>query len=401
MRPRTELALGTALVLALAIIAGMLGQSRERLTDADSRRSTVLAGPAGARGFAQALARRGVRVESHRRPVTTLDSAAVTSRTLTAFLNPSRALDARESRDVAALPRDLLLAGAGAAGAMRCLGWDLRPRARDSLGIAPPADAEPRAFPRVRAVLQVRTTAEAVDSSEEEDGAAVRCTAPAARSVDTVLSTLTRRLIVVRLSLADSRTMTLVADDGLFGNRALRETAAGPFALGLVTPRYDHVVFDEYHHGFDASRSLAGATLDWTLRTPWGWAILQLAAVGILALLVAGVRFGPIRDGLVRRRRSPLEHVRALATALAAARGHDEAVALIVQGLRRRLSREGHAPRGELGPWLASLAPALRTARGRTALDALAAISRRPASAEDVLSATDAVDTLWEELTPT
>ena len=137
------------------------------------------------------------------------------------------------------------------------------------------------------------------------------------------------------------------------------------------------------------------------LGSPWGWGILQLAAVGVLALLAAGVRFGPIRAGVERRRRSPLEHVRALATVLAAARGHDGAVGLIVQGLRRRLSRAGRASHGDIGPWLEGLAPAVRSPRGRAALDTLTAITRRSASAEDVRHAADAVETLWEELTPT
>jgi len=83
-----------------------------------------------------------------------------------------------------------------------------------------------------------------------------------------------------------------------------------------------------------------------------------------------------------------------------AAQGHDVAVGLIVQGLRRRLSGAGHPTRGEIGPWLDGIAPSVRTPRGRTALDTLVTLTRRPASAQDVLSATDAVETLWEELTP-
>ncbi len=399
MQPRTELALGSALVLALAIGAGVVGLSRERLTDADRRRSTFLAGPAGARGFAEALQRLGVRVETFRRPVAALDSVAP-PRTLTAFVGPSRYLEAREGRVLAGLRRDLLLAGPGASAAIRCLGWDVGPRVGDSLSIAPPAGAEARPFPAVDAVLMPRSSAVAVDSSDAEDGAPVTCTAPAARTVDTLLRTTGGRIVALRAALDDGRTVTLVADDALFTNRALRETGAGPFALGLVVPRYGRVVVDEYHHGYDASRSLGGATFDWTLRSPWGWGILQLVGAGVLALLAAGVRFGPVRSGIERRRRSPLEHVRALATALAAARGHDVAVGLIVQGLRRRLSRTGHPSRGEIGSWLDDLAPSVRTPRGRAALDTLTTITRRPASAQDVLSATDAVETLWEELTP-
>jgi hypothetical protein len=250
-------------------------------------------------------------------------------------------------------------------------------------------------------VLVRRRSSVTVDSIGEEEGGVVTCTLPVALTVDTLLRTVGGQPVVVRATFDDARTVTLVADDRLFANRALRETAAGPFALGLIVPRYRRVVVDEYHHGFDASRSLSGATWDWTLRTPWGWAMLQLAAVGVLALLAAGVRFGPIRTGIERRRRSPLEHVRALATALAAARGHDVAVGLIVQGLRRRLSRAGRPGRAGLHAWLTELDGAVTTPRGREALATLRQVTDRPASADDVLHAADAVETLWQELTPT
>jgi len=301
---------------------------------------------------------------------------------------------------VASLHGDLLLAGYRAGAAMRCLGWSVRPRWVDSLRVVPPPGTV-GVFPRVRAVLERRSGREVVDSSDAEDSAPVLCTVPESRLEDTLLRTGGGRPVAVRTVLADGRTVTLVADDRLFANRALRETAAGPFVLGLVVPRYRRVLADEYHHGFDASRSLGGAELGWTVRSPWGWIILQLAGVGVIALVAAGVRFGPVRPGIERRRRSPLEHVRALATALAAARGHDVAVGLIVQGLRRRLAPAGRSTRGEITGWLAGLAPAVRTPEGREALDALTAIVRRPAASEDVLRAADAVDTLWKELTPT
>jgi hypothetical protein len=240
----------------------------------------------------------------------------------------------------------------------------------------------------------------AVDSSDLVDGRPVACTAPAALRVDTLLRDSRNRAVAIRLTLARDRTVTLVAEDHLFANRALRETAAGPFALRLVVPRYARVVIDEFHHGYDASGSLAGATIAWTTRSPWGWAIWQLAVVGVLALVAAGVRFGPVRSAIERRRRSPLEHVRALATALAAASGHDVAVRLIVQGLRRRLSHVGRSIRGETTAWLEGLAPAVRTPRGRGALETLTTIIHRPASAADVLAAANAVETLWEELKP-
>jgi len=400
MRPRTELAIAAGLFLALAAIAGALGARRARLTDTDRRRSTYLAGPGGARAWAEALGRLGVGVERFRRPPAGFDTLS-SARTLVAFLGPSSGLTAREGLTIAGLRSDLLLAGPSARAAIRCLGYDVKLRWRDSLPLVPPAGAERGRLPYARAELVRRPTAVAVDSTDDEDGAPVTCMAPTASRVDTLLRAAGGHAVVLRASLEDGRTVTLVADDRLFANRTLRETAAGSFALGLVVPRYDRVVVDEYHHGFDTSRSLAGAATGWMLGSPWGWGVLQLAGVGLLALLAAGVRFGPVRTGIERRRRSPLEHVRALATALAAARGHDVAVGLILQGLRRRLSRAGRVSRGEIGPWLERLGPAVRTPRGRAALDALTAIARRSASAEDVRVAADAVETLWEELTPT
>jgi hypothetical protein len=195
--------------------------------------------------------------------------------------------------------------------------------------------------------------------------------------------------------------VTLVSDDRLFSNRLVRASGTGPFVLDLVVGRYTRIVVDEYHHGFDASGSLAGAAFDWSLHSPWGWAVWQLVAVGVIALIAAGVRFGPARRIIERRRRSPLEHVRALATALAAARGHDVAVRLIVQGLRRRLGQGGKAEKGGIpATWLESIAPGVQTPRGQAALTRLSAISGREAALEEVLEAADDVETLWEELKP-
>ena len=122
--------------------------------------------------------------------------------------------------------------------------------------------------------------------------------------------------------------------------------------------------------------------------------------MGLVGLLAAGIRFGPVRTAIERRRRSPLEHVRALATALAAARGHDVAVRLMIQGLRRRLSPPGAPNRGDLDGWLGGLAPSLRTERGREALAELNQLTHRQPSADEVLQAANDVETLWQELKP-
>jgi hypothetical protein len=239
-----------------------------------------------------------------------------------------------------------------------------------------------------------------VDSSDFADGRAIWCTAPVPVEADTLL-TAGGRPVVVRLNAPGGRVVTLVSDDRLFTNRLIRESGTAPFVLSLVVGRYPGILVDEYHHGFDASGSLAGAAFDWSLRSPWGWAVWQVVVVGVIALIAAGIRFGPARRIIERRRRSPLEHVRALATALAAARGHDVAVRLIVQGLHRRLGHTGKVEKGgSATAWLESLAPGVQTGRGQEALTRLSTITNRHATADEVLEAAEDVETLWEELSP-
>ncbi len=398
MRPRVELTIAAGIVLLLGIGAVVLGRREARTTDVDARRSTYLTGPSGAKGWADALTALGVRVVHFRRPTAAL--GPLDSGSVFAVLGPAVPLESREGARLAALPADLLLAGPATDAAIACLGYRVSSRRTDSVALRAPPDAENRPMPYARAELVRHLASTIVDSSNRYDGGRVSCTVPVPERVDTVLRTLGDRPVALRLGYPDGRTAILVADDGLFRNRTLRRTAMGPIALGLVTPRYRRVVVDEFHQGFATSASLAGTAFHWSLHSPWGWAAWQLALVGVIALFAAGVRFGPARRAIQRRRRSALEHVHALATALAAARGHDTAMRLMAQGLRRRLSRAGRPGPADLDRWLAGLAPAVRTDRGREALAALTTPTSRPTSSQNVLEAANAVEILWDELKP-
>jgi hypothetical protein len=401
MRPRTELGLSAGLLLGLGLLAVAAGSRRDRSAEREAGRSTYLTGPAGGSAFAEAAAALGVKVERYRRPTGTLQRSD-TVPTVVAVLGPREALTPADARHLLHLPVDLLLAGPAAESAIRCFGYRVIARTRrDSIRTRSPDDAEHLPAPRVVSVLRADTAREVVDSSGGYDGRRVQCEVPQAARVDTLLETLRERPVVVRLSFPGARTVTLVADDGLFRNRTLRRTLAGGFVLGLVADRYDRMIVDEYHNGYMAAGSLGAAALAWSARSPWGWMVWQLVAVGLVALVASGVRFGPVRTALERRRRSPMEHVRALATTLAASRGHDVAVRLMVQGLRRRLSRGGRPAAADLGTWVESLAPSVRSARGREALETLTGTLRTPPDAASVLAAGNAVETLWEELKPT
>ncbi|MGH7584549.1 MAG: hypothetical protein ACREL5_15145, partial [Gemmatimonadales bacterium] len=142
------------------------------------------------------------------------------------------------------------------------------------------------------------------------------------------------------------------------------------------------------------------ATIAWSRRSPWGWAAWQLAGVGVLALLFGAVRFGPAIAVIGRQRRSPLEHVRALATALAAAHGHDEAIAAMVRGLRRRLTPRGLRRRGDWKGWLARLDRGHASPAARSAIDQLELLTQPGQPPASVLRAADAVEDIWENLRP-
>jgi hypothetical protein len=157
---------------------------------------------------------------------------------------------------------------------------------------------------------------------------------------------------------------------------------------------------DEYHWGFGEGGSLFGAAWTWLTSNPAGWALLQLAAVALVWLAVSAVRFGPARSVIEHRRRSPLEHLEALAAGLERAGGADTAVSLTVTGLRRRLSRGGFVPRGDDRVWLAALELALPTARGRDAARRLHVVTTQPGGAERVLATAQAVEDVWRELRP-
>jgi hypothetical protein len=396
MQPRTEALLGIGALLLLGAIAAIAGQGHGVPTDADLRPSTFLAGPQGSRGLLEATRGLGIEVRRFRERPKELPKLADRSRQLLVILDPTARISAPELQEFLAFGRgvDLLIAGRGADHLMRCFGYKTEGRLLDStsvLGIG----ARP---PRVNTALIPTHEAVFVDSSRTTDALPSRCTVPALRS-STPLLVSSRGLVAIRLERADVKhSVILVSDPALFRNRALRDTDAGPFALGLISGRYDRVIFEEYHHGYGASGSLATATIAWSMSSPWGWAAWQLATVGLLALLFGAIRFGPAIPGIVRIRRSPLEHVRALATALSAARGHDEAIAAMVRGLRRRLAPPALRTRGDWRTWLSQLDHRSVSAEERRMLATLQQLTQPGQPSSSVLRAANVVEDVWEKI---
>lgn len=401
MRPRRELAIGLAAFLAFGALVVVRSLTAPAGT-LDPRLSTFRSEPNGAKAWGDALERLGHRVVRWRRPYSVLPDPAPGG-SLLAILAPDDWLDLLDHAALLSWVRkggDLLVVGPGSRVVMSCAGWRL-----DTLGAAGVpglgrVGTTPVRIPGVRARLVAIPDSELTDSSRRADLGLLTCARTKRAEVDTLLRAPSGAALAVRIRDDAKRTVTLVADPALFTNRALRESQAGEFALSLVPARTREVVVDEYHHAYGAHGSLTGAILSWSVRTPVGWILWQGVAVGILVLLASMVRTGPIRPLPSPSRRSPLEHVGALARTLAATKGHDVAVLALVRGLRRRLSADGRPVRDDPRDWLAGLRDRVRSGPARRAVAHLAELTRPGQGTDGVLAAANAVEEIWQELRP-
>jgi hypothetical protein len=406
MSRRLEVALLALLTLAvtLAVWAGSRGAGAAATFD--FRPSTLLRGPEGSGALYDVLVRLHIPLERRRAPLFDLAHDGRRPPAVLVVLDPFMHLEAAELGQVVRFVQaggTVVAAGSGG-GITRCAGWVTANAARfvasDSFPVLAPATG--LALPAVADYLKPPGVApEAIGRVRGGDIEESECNrlAPAAR--DTLLRLRDRRPAALRLRYPGGGVVTLVADVGYFRNRTWRATPVPQFVAPLLLPaRPGRVVWDEYHQGFGRERSLSGVLAGWLSGTPGGWALLQLSAVVILALAGAGVRFGPARSVIERRRRSPLEHLEALAAGLEGAGDVDTAVALTVAGLRRRLGRAGVMRPDEQGSWLAALELALPTTAGRDAVRRLQRIINQPGGPERALAAAQAVEDVWQELRP-
>src|SRR5256884_1454701 len=331
--------LGAIGAVVLAAIAGVVTAPTRDLED--PRLSTYLAGPHGAKGLAQTLRRLGMTVEQRRHPYFDLagDSAQPPrgQSVLLAFLD----IDPPTARELATV-RDYVTHGgrifvAGVTGIETCFGYRSRRLRRGAQADSSPVVSGAWRLPRAGRVLE-RIPAESLAPAPAERPQGERCAPRLAARVDTLLGVRGGRPLAVRLSFPTGGEALLLADGGFLTNRSLKETDAGLAVLPwFADGRTRRVGVDEYHQGFGAGGSLLAASAAWLVGHPPGWAILQCVGVALVALAAGAVRFGPPRAGVERRRRSPLEHLEALAAGLEGAGGVDTAVAPPALGAGRRL----------------------------------------------------------------
>jgi hypothetical protein len=382
---------GFAVVLAVVSIAGRRASPAELR---DPRLSVELFGPNGASGFADALERFGVTVDRWTRPVTPRTLGQPEPGAWLGVLGLGLT-DDLDDRGVEAVLEWVQRGGgvlvAGPSRVTACLGAPVEEGVRriaiaderlpdsrwrlDAPPAAPDADAPPSVWSRCSAIPWGKTAA--VIRNERS--------APVVR-VDEVKG---------------GGRVVLIADPAYLSNRVLRDSEAGSVLVPLILGEgITTLRVDEYHHGFGERPSLVGATWTWMLTRPPGWAMLHLAAVGLLALLVLGVRFGPALHVVERRRRSPLEHLEALAVGLERSGASATAVQLIAGGLRRRLGRAGAArPSADADPqWLDALGRSSRTSDADAAFRRLRHAIDHRGDAESVALAAHAVEDVWDTL---
>lgn len=141
--------------------------------------------------------------------------------------------------------------------------------------------------------------------------------------------------------------VVVIADPDLLRNDVLRVCRWGLDVvaarmleyLAAGTPRRDRLVFDEYHQGFGTHPGTLRAIALYLSHAASGHVLLQGLLAGLVLLLALGPRALPVHDEERVERRSPLEHVGALAQAYARVGATRTATARLVRGLRRRVQR--------------------------------------------------------------
>lgn len=110
--------------------------------------------------------------------------------------------------------------------------------------------------------------------------------------------------------------------------------------------RRDRIVFDEYHQGYGAHPGTLRAIAAYLTQAPSGHVLLQAMLAGLVLLVALGPRALPPSDAERVERRSPLEHVVALASAYARVGATRTATVRLLRGVRRRVERAMRGVRG-------------------------------------------------------
>lgn len=243
--------------------------------------------------------------------------------------------------------------------------------------------------------------------------AAVRFRGPPPVAVDTLLAAETdqgRRPLYAGFALGAGRVVA-AADADLLRTDQLRQCDPGlgpPYVRVLeylrdstAGPRRTRLLFDEYHQGHGAQPGTIRAVATYLGETASGHVVAQLALAGLLLVLARMPRLVPPPPDVTDERRSPIEHVDALARAYLQVGATRTAAQRLVRGLRRRTERAGARGATSLddAAWLARVATRHPPLAPRVALVGAALERGHPARTfTEVGEAIAAIETTLREL---
>ncbi|MBR9989232.1 MAG: DUF4350 domain-containing protein [Gemmatimonadetes bacterium] len=322
-----------AVLFALAAMALFVRPSADGDRD-DPRASTFLTGPSGVAALYLLMDELGIPAERQLR-----GWSADTARHALVVLAPSQAATPREMQALRTWIEDggtLVYGAGGALTVTTLLGLETRPTRLDTLGAL--ASVRWRGSTAFSAATHPWTAG--VDSVTGFMRAfRARSSALGDDSAEVLMRTADGEPTVVSFRIGTGRVIAW-SDATVLGNGALR---TGGAALLFARAAHDiaaggELRFDEYHHGYREAKPLhvLGAVLT---RTGGGRALLQAVVACLALLLFAGSRFGaPVREHR-ERRRSPIEHMQALAGAYERAGARAPARRLLLAGMERQLGR--------------------------------------------------------------
>lgn len=365
-------------VLTLIVVAAVLTPEMVGGRSGDARLTTYSAAPQGAKLIFEVASRLGWRVARW------TDGGMIDAdpRTVVGVLAPAEPLGAVETHKLLEQVR----AGAGLLYVMSGSPLDDSLRVKRGLfdGIYKPAAAGIAEAPRVAAAsdtLQARHYGAAHDttkSEDEETEASVECanTAPNGGALalwpdqtihlyrfDFAGARPAGTVVFARASLDQSRDssrgpslaaagfplgrgrVVVISDPDLLRNDVLRVCRWGIDVVAVRMLEYlatddvrrDRLLFDEYHQGYGTHPGTMRAIFAYLSRAASGHVLLQAMLAGLVLLLALGPRALPAHDAERIERRSPLEHVTALAQAYGRVGGTRTATSRLLRGVRRRV----------------------------------------------------------------
>jgi len=141
-----------------------------------------------------------------------------------------------------------------------------------------------------------------------------------------------------------------IADPDLLRNDVLRVCRWGADVAAVRMLEYlgrgarRPLVFHEFHLGYGAHPGTFTAIATFFSRTTAGHVLAQLVVAALILLLARAPRLVPPRDDPRVERRSPTEHVEALGRAYEEVGATRTATLRLLQGVRRRVARQGAPP---------------------------------------------------------